>query len=123
MGFCVSQDTDLSRNMPGKVKVSAPNLLAAKRKWEANVVKGAILSVWTLTFLFIEVIQTGWLVSYEITLDVSFYVLIFELFFFFFFFFNKKKIIQMNKTKSFVMSLFFHDYNILNRFYTMCSAL
>uniref|UniRef100_A0A8C5ATJ5 Nuclear export mediator factor n=1 Tax=Gadus morhua TaxID=8049 RepID=A0A8C5ATJ5_GADMO len=26
------KDTDLSRNMPGKVKVSAPNLLAAKRK-------------------------------------------------------------------------------------------
>ncbi len=28
----VLQDTDLSRNMPGKVKVSAPNLLAAKKK-------------------------------------------------------------------------------------------
>lgn len=26
------QDADLSRNMPGKVKVSAPNLLAAKKK-------------------------------------------------------------------------------------------
>lgn len=26
------KDTDLSRNMPGKVKVSAPNLLAAKKK-------------------------------------------------------------------------------------------
>lgn len=28
------QDADLSRNMPGKVKVSAPNLLAAKKKWQ-----------------------------------------------------------------------------------------
>lgn len=28
----VPQDSDLSRNMPGKVKVSAPNLLAAKKK-------------------------------------------------------------------------------------------
>ncbi|XP_030641188.1 nuclear export mediator factor NEMF-like [Chanos chanos] len=26
------KDTDLSRNMPGKVKVSAPNLLAVKKK-------------------------------------------------------------------------------------------
>lgn len=26
------KDTDLSRNVPGKVKVSAPNLLAAKKK-------------------------------------------------------------------------------------------
>lgn len=30
------QDADLSRNMPGKVKVSAPNLLAAKKKWRMN---------------------------------------------------------------------------------------
>lgn len=30
--IAVLQDTDLSRNMPGKVKVSAPNLLAAKKK-------------------------------------------------------------------------------------------
>ncbi|MEQ2197006.1 hypothetical protein XENOCAPTIV_020795, partial [Xenoophorus captivus] len=27
-----AEDADLSRNMPGKVKVSAPNLLAAKKK-------------------------------------------------------------------------------------------
>lgn len=28
----VLQDTDLSRNIPGKVKVSAPNLLNRKKK-------------------------------------------------------------------------------------------
>lgn len=30
--FFLTQDADLSRNMPGKVKVSAPNLQAAKKK-------------------------------------------------------------------------------------------
>ena len=30
--FRSCKDTDLSRSMPGKVKVSAPNLLAAKKK-------------------------------------------------------------------------------------------
>lgn len=70
----ILQDADLSRNMPGKVKVSAPNLLAAKKKWkvytETLQVKGfqyfqqlngtvtdlhLVVSVWMWTILILNI--------------------------------------------------------------------
>lgn len=44
--FCFWQDVDMSRNIPGKVKVTAPNLQKVKRKWWETQFMKQLLNIW-----------------------------------------------------------------------------